>query len=120
MPSELGAYLQRHREEAGMTLEDVERASHIRLRHLVALENGDWDALPPSVYLRGILRNYARAVKISPAGVLRMYVKERPNESRLPEPQLINQPLLAEPRISREFLTALGLFLVAGALLAWV
>ena len=83
--SELGAYLQRQRTERGVSLEALEAETHIRRTYLEAIEAGDWDALPPGVYTRGLLKNYARAVGVNSAGVLRMYVKERPSESRLPD-----------------------------------
>lgn len=118
--SELGAYLQRHREELGWSLEEVETQTHIRHKYVEALEAGDWANLPPSVYTRGLLRNYARALGVSPASVLRMYVKERPNEARLPEPQLISQPLINEPRLSTEWLFTGGILAVAVVLLGWL
>ena len=117
--SELGAFLQRHREELGATLDDLEAQTRIRRKYLEAMESGEWDVLPPGVYARGLLRNYARAIGVSEAGVLRMYVKERPGEARLPEPQLISQPLIAEPRFNFEMLLAAGLLVVAIVLFAW-
>jgi len=118
--SELGAYLRRHREERGWSLDDVEAMTRIRRRFLVALEAGDWDNLPPGVYTRGLLRNYARALGVSVNGVGRMYLKERPSEARPSEPQLISQPLTTEPRLSFELVLAGVLLVVAVGLIAWV
>jgi cytoskeletal protein RodZ len=118
--SELGAYLQRHREEQNLTLEDVEQTTRIRRRYLEAIEAGDWDALPPGVYTRGLLRNYARALGLSADRVLRMYVKERPGEARPPEPQLISQPLVEQPRFNPELVLAMVLMVAAIALLGWI
>jgi len=118
--SELGAFLQRHREERGWSLEDAEEMTHIRRHYLVAMEEGDWDSLPPAVYTRGLLRNYARALGVSQASVMRMHVKERPHEARLPEPQLISQPLVVTPRFNFELLAALALLLISAGLIAWV
>jgi cytoskeletal protein RodZ len=118
--SELGAFLQRHREEEGLGLDEVEARTRIRRKYVEAIEAGDWASLPPGVYTRGLLRNYARAIGASPASVLRMYVKERPSEARLPEPQLISQPLLQQPRFNIEMLMAIGLLIVAVSLFAWM
>jgi cytoskeletal protein RodZ len=118
--SELGAYLQRHREERGLTLEDVEQVTRIRKGYLVALEAGNWDALPPGVYTRGLLKMYARSLGVKPNGVLRMYVKERPSEARLPEPQLISRPLVTEPRVSFETLYSAAVLVLAAALFGWM
>ncbi len=120
MPSELGSYLQRHREELGLTLADLEARTRIRRRILEAIENGDWDQLPPSVYIRGLIRNYAKAIGVSPAAAHRMYVKERPTEARVPEPQLLSQPLVQQPRLSFELVAALGLLAIAVALFGWM
>ena len=86
--SELGAFLQRHREERGWSLDEAEEITHIRRHYIEAMEAGDWDNLPPAVYTRGLLRNYARALGVSQASIMRMHAKERPHEARLPEPQL--------------------------------
>jgi cytoskeleton protein RodZ len=118
--SELGAYLQRHREERGWTLEDVEAVTHIRRPYLEALEQGDWDNLPPSVYTRGLLRNYARGLGVSQASIMRMYAKERPQEARLPEPQLISQPLVVSPRFNFELIAAVALLTISVVLIGWV
>ena len=117
---QLGAYLQRHREERGWSLEEVEALTRIRRRYLQAMETGEWDDLPPGVYTRGLLRNYAHTLGVSVAGVLRMYAKERPHEARLPEPQLISRPLTSEPRLSFELVLAGILLVVAVGLIAWV
>lgn len=118
--SELGAYLQRHRDERGLSLDDVETLTRIRRTYLEAMEAGDWEALPPGAYTRGFLRNYARALGVSRASVMRMYAKERPTEARLPEPQLISQPLINEPRITMELVLASVIMVVALVMLLWV
>ncbi len=120
MPSELGSYLQRHREELGLSLEDVEARTRIRRRILAAIESGAWEELPPSVYTRGLVRNYAKAIGVSPATAYRMFVKERPTEARVPEPQLLSQPLLQQPRLSFELMAALGLLAIAIVLFGWM
>lgn len=118
--SELGAYLERHRTERGLTLDEVEDLTRIRRVYLEAMESGEWDALPPGVYTRGLLKNYARALGVSQASVLRLYVKERPNEARMPEPQLISRPLVNEPRVSLEMMMALVIMVAAVGLMAWI
>ncbi len=118
--SELGAYLERHRTERGLTLDEVEDLTRIRRVYLEAMESGEWDALPPGVYTRGLLKNYARALGVSQASVLRLYVKERPNEARMPEPQLISRPLVNEPRVSLEMVMAVVIMVAAVGLMAWI
>ncbi len=55
----LGQQLQRQRELLGLSLEDVERHTHLRQHYLRALEAGDLDGLPSPVQGRGMLNNYA-------------------------------------------------------------
>lgn len=117
--SELGAYLRRHREEQGLSLEEIEEQTRIRRTYLEAIEAGEWDRLPPGVYTRGLLKTYARALGVSRNSVMRMYAKERPGEARLPEPQLISQPLLRESRFNFEILLAATVLVVALSLFAW-
>lgn len=118
--SELGAYLQRQREERGWSLEELEAMTRIRRPYLEAMEAGDWESLPPGVYTRGLLKSYAKALGLSTASVQRMYVKERPREAALPEPQLISRPLVNEPRFSPENLAALVFAVAAVAIVFWI
>lgn len=118
--SELGAYLQRQREERGWSLEELEAMTRIRRPYLEAMEAGDWESLPPGVYTRGLLKSYAKALGLSTASVQRMYVKERPREAAQPEPQLISRPLVNEPRFSPENLAALIFAVAAVAIVFWI
>ena len=54
-----GRALQEARQERGLTHEDVERDTKIRVRYLEAMEREDYAALPGTVYAQGFLRTYA-------------------------------------------------------------
>ncbi|MCX8023674.1 MAG: DUF4115 domain-containing protein [Thermanaerothrix sp.] len=56
---EIGLTLRYQRERLGLTLEEVASATHIRSRHLAAIESGQMDQLPSLVHARGMLQNYA-------------------------------------------------------------
>ena len=56
---QVGKKLSDQRELLGLSLEDVERHTHLRIRYLRALEAGDMDGLPSPVQGRGMLKNYA-------------------------------------------------------------
>jgi len=116
--SELGAYLQRHREEQGLSLETVEEVTRIRRVHLEAIEAGHWDALPPGVYVRGLLKSYAKTVGLSPETVQRMYLKEQPGEAQPEAREVLSRPLLREPRLSMESILTL-VFIGAAAVIGW-
>ena len=50
------------REAAGMSLKDIAEKTRVPLRHLAALEDGNFSALPGATYVAGFARAYARAV----------------------------------------------------------
>ncbi|HHH81557.1 MAG TPA: helix-turn-helix domain-containing protein, partial [Chloroflexi bacterium] len=52
---ELGRRLRERRETLGLTLEEVERTTRIRVPRLEALERGDFEAMPSEVQARGFL-----------------------------------------------------------------
>ena len=67
---EVGERLRRQRELLGLSLEDVERHTHLRLHYLQALESGSLDALPSPVQGRGMLNNYATFLGLNPEPLL--------------------------------------------------
>ena len=73
---DIGLKLQETREKLGLTLEEVERSTRIRMHHLEAMERGDLDALPSPVQARGFLRNYAVFLGLPGDEVLLKYAEE--------------------------------------------
>ncbi len=61
-PQSVGERLRVMREAAGLDLNDVGTKTRIPLRHLEAIERGDYAALPSQTYALGFTRSYARAV----------------------------------------------------------
>jgi cytoskeleton protein RodZ len=70
---ELGHILREARETKGYTLEDVQDEIRINVRYLKSLEEGEYDALPTPVHVRGFLRNYARFLGLDPQPLLNRY-----------------------------------------------
>jgi len=64
----LGETLLQARLQKKLTLEEVERATKIRKKHLTAFENNDFSQLPKGAFGRGLLQSYARflGVDLSP------------------------------------------------------
>lgn len=58
------------RDAAGLTLADVAARTRVPLRHLEALERGDYGALPGVTYCAGFTRAYARAVGLDPTALV--------------------------------------------------
>lgn len=61
-----GDMLRDRRERLGLTLEKAAELSRIKLEVLAAIESGETGHIP-SVYLRGYIRNYARAIDLDSA-----------------------------------------------------
>lgn len=61
-PERAGDRLRAARVSAGMDLSDVASRTRIPLRHLQAIEAGDYSSFPSSTYCVGFVKAYARAV----------------------------------------------------------
>lgn len=61
----IGARLKAAREERGFSLDDIATKTRIPLRHLHAIENGDWESLPAITYSVGFVRSYANVVGLN-------------------------------------------------------
>jgi flagellar biosynthesis protein FlhG len=57
-----GARLRRARMNRGIELADIVRTTKVNLHHLQAIEDEAFESLPASVYVRGFVTSYARAI----------------------------------------------------------
>jgi len=121
-PTRLGEVLRAAREARFIDLPRVERDTKIRVRYLVALENGDYRELPGAVYTRGFLRNYGIYLGLDPEYLIDLYRLEAgtPTERRVaptaPQPvsQRQGRPLvISSGAVAAVILTAMvGLFVI--------
>jgi cytoskeleton protein RodZ len=93
----LGDWLRQRREELGISLEQVEEDTRIRVRYLQALEAEDLDALPDPVVGRGFLRNYAAYLELDPQEAARRYSKYSPCGGLEPTPIQEASPFTSQP-----------------------
>ncbi len=68
-----GETLYQARANMGVTLKEAEQATRISRHHLAALEEENFSALPPLIYQRGIVRNYANYLRLDPGKLLVMF-----------------------------------------------
>lgn len=68
-PERTGDRLRAARTKAGMDLSDVASRTRIPLRHLEAIEAGDYSSFPSSTYCVGFVKAYARIVGVDEADV---------------------------------------------------
>lgn len=71
--SKLAETLHVTRRSRGEQLEEVEQITRIRKAYLQALEADDFRRLPPPVYTRGFVRNYAAHLGLDPEQMVRFY-----------------------------------------------
>lgn len=65
-----GETLRQARAHKGVTLREAEQATRINRHHLAALEDENFPALPPLIYQRGIVRNYAVYLELDASNML--------------------------------------------------
>lgn len=70
---EFGHILREARETKGLSVKDVTEKTRISAKYIEALEQGDYDALPSPVHVRGFLRNYARFLGLDAQPLLDRY-----------------------------------------------
>jgi cytoskeleton protein RodZ len=67
-----GAALAAAREAMGLTVEQVADQLKLAPRQVVAIEQGDYDALPNRAVTRGFIRAYAKAMRLDPVPLVAM------------------------------------------------
>jgi len=70
-----GAFLKKMRQEKGWSLEKVSEETKILSSILKDLENDEYENLPPPVYLKGMIKQYANFLKLDKEKVLGLYQK---------------------------------------------
>ncbi len=121
-PERVGDRLRAARLTAGLDLSDVATKTRIPLRHLTAIETGDYNSLPSPTYSIGFVKAYARAVgadEVALAAALRVELGQQPPEDRY-EPSFIEEGTGGPIPTRGLAITAalIGLLLV-GAYLIW-
>ncbi|MBI2906560.1 MAG: helix-turn-helix domain-containing protein [Chloroflexi bacterium] len=102
----LGETLRQARLDKGLSLDDAEKATRIRKKHLKALEEEDFSRLPETVYVRGFIRLYAQHLGLDVSELLSLLPRE-PRAKRIqPLPNLPGPP----PRVGSWLL---GLVVIA-------
>ncbi|MBL8062602.1 MAG: DUF4115 domain-containing protein [Anaerolineales bacterium] len=71
--AEIGRMLRERRELISLTLDEVERHTHLRAVFVKALEEGAFDRLPSTVQTRGMLANYATFLDLDVDTILLRY-----------------------------------------------
>jgi cytoskeleton protein RodZ len=73
-----GATLASQREAMGWTVEQVAEQLKLAVRQVVAIEKGDYAALPSPAVTRGFVRAYAKILRLDPAPLVAMIPMDTP------------------------------------------
>jgi hypothetical protein len=106
---EIGKSLRNAREQQKLEFSDIERSTRIRGKYLRALEEGRFDVLPGTAYVKGFLRTYAEYLGLDGQRFLDEYNAQFPPDEdaqvapllrvqrrrRLPEARLVAIPVVA-------------------------
>lgn len=72
----VGSILRKARQKKGITLEQVEKATKIHRKYLLALEKDDIDNLPESAYIIGFIKIYSQFLQLDGNRLLAIYRRD--------------------------------------------
>lgn len=75
----IGAALREARTAKGLTLEDLQQATKIQKRYLIAIEDERFSDLPGDFYVRAFIKQYAETVGLDGQALLEQYHDDLPN-----------------------------------------
>ncbi len=93
----LGERLRQAREVRGISPLQVEIDTRIRANVIQALEEGDYESLPPEPFLRGLIRSYANYLGIDPQEVLDLHIADSTPAPPPPAPPISSPNRPAPP-----------------------
>ena len=73
----LGEQLKSIRGESRLTLQEVSRETKIPVKYLTMIEEGEYEKLPPEVYVKGFLKSYADYLNLDAPKLVNLYLREK-------------------------------------------
>jgi cytoskeleton protein RodZ len=117
-PQETVLDLKAVRETRGLSLKAIFETTRVGLVNLTAVENSDFDRLPPPVYARNFIRKYARAVGIDEKPILDRYEKHLESLKPPQEETEVRKPWPETGRRYRFLFMSLAAVIAAGILVS--
>ncbi len=108
----VGEALKEARESQVLTIEDVEKGTKIRKEILLALERNDYSHLPPSTFVQGFIKNYAKFLNLNPETMLAIYRREFSDKRYKPYVMNTFSHPLANPKFQITPTRVLGVLIV--------
>ena len=72
----IGDKLRTERERQKLTIQDIAKATSIRALYIEAIEKGEYNSLPGTVYAKGFIRNYATFLKLDANEAVHQFMEE--------------------------------------------
>jgi transcriptional regulator with XRE-family HTH domain len=119
-PRTPGERLRAAREADGLSLADIAARTRVPIRHLQAIESGDYSGLPTPTYAIGFAKAYARAVGLDEVAIARDVRGQTAAAARARQeyqPYEIDDPARIPPRGLALAAGAIGLIVLIGALI---
>jgi cytoskeletal protein RodZ len=114
----LGDALRERREHKGVTMEQAAEDTRIREKFLQAIESGDYQSLPGTVYTKGFLRNYAQYLGLDAEEMFALYTGERggsdPARTFAPMRPLVKRSFIFTPTVLVPVIVLGGILLFIG------
>ncbi|MGB5519105.1 MAG: RodZ domain-containing protein [Gammaproteobacteria bacterium] len=79
-PAAFGQRLMLAREKAGMTIDEAARALNLKEDIVEAIEDSNFERLPPVAFVQGYVRNYAKLLDLSEEVLITEFDKEVPRD----------------------------------------
>jgi len=95
-PQRVGDQLRAAREAQGLTIEEIAGSTRIPKRHLITIENGDYDGLPAPTYSAGFIKSWARRLGLDGQALSEQFRAEMGSVAVGPSQSLSYEP--ADPR----------------------
>ena len=126
--SEIGEMLQQRRDLLSLSLDDVEKHTHVRKHYIELIEAGEFGELPSPVQARGMLANYAEFLNLDVDAILLYYaegLQKQLQEIQIAKPKksparaLSPNALKLKNFFSLDLLVMAGIFLVFATFVIW-
>lgn len=111
-----GEKLRSERLKKGYTLERIEHEIKIKKTVLSKIEEGDFNNLPPSTFVKGFIRNYAIFLNLDPDNIVALYRRETDKPDNL----AMAKPFLTQLSNSIFSVTPQRIFYLAIAVIAFL
>lgn len=115
-----GDTLRQARAHKGVTLKEAELKTRMSRHHLLALEEEQFEELPPLIYQRGIVRNYAAYLSLDPNKLLSMFDAARGEDPVETPMQGPTEPIGLPSHWAPSFAIIAFLVLMSAVVFAWM